>query len=72
MLGVVRLLRKQHAPYQKAEEEHVALLIGMLAVYFTAVAFATILSTSAPWLVAILPALILVAVIWRSSGSFTR
>ena len=72
MLRVVRLLRKQHAPEEKAEEQHVALLIGMLVLYFAAVVFATILSTSAPWLVAILPAMILIAVIWRSSGSFAR
>lgn len=72
MLGVVRLLRKQPAPEEKAEEQHVALLIGMLALYFAAVAFATILSTRAPLLVAIVPAILLVAVIWRSSGSFAR
>lgn len=70
MLGVVRLLREQHAPEQQAEEQHVALLIGMLALYLAAVAFATILSTRAPLLVAIVPAILLVGVIWRSSGSF--
>jgi uncharacterized membrane protein YoaK (UPF0700 family) len=72
MLGTVRLLRKQHTPEEQAEEQHVALLIGMLALYFAAVAFATILSTRAPWLAAILPAIILAAVIWRSSGSSAR
>jgi uncharacterized membrane protein YoaK (UPF0700 family) len=72
MLGTVRLLRKQHTPQEQAEEQHGALLIGMLALYFAAVAFATILSTRAPWLVAILPAIILAAVIWRSSGSSAR
>jgi uncharacterized membrane protein YoaK (UPF0700 family) len=72
MLGVVRLLRKQYTPEEKAEEQRVALLIGMLVLYLAAVAFATFLSTSAPLLVAILPAIILVAVIWRSSGRFAR
>jgi uncharacterized membrane protein YoaK (UPF0700 family) len=72
MLGVVQLLRKQRAPEEKAEEQHVALLIGMLALYFAAVAFATILNARVPLLVATLPALILVVVIWRSSGSFAR
>jgi uncharacterized membrane protein YoaK (UPF0700 family) len=72
MLGVVRLVRKQHAPQQQAEERHVALLIGMLLVYFAAVAFAAILNASAPWLAAILPATVLAAVIGRSSGRFAR
>jgi uncharacterized membrane protein YoaK (UPF0700 family) len=72
MLGVVRLLRNQHASEEQAEEQHVALLIGMLAVYLAAVAFATFLSTRAPLLVAIVPAILLVGVIWRSSGSFAH
>jgi uncharacterized membrane protein YjgN (DUF898 family) len=72
MLGVVRLLLKQHAPEQKAEEQHVAILMGMLALYFAAVVFATILSTRAPSLVATLPAVILAIVIFRSSGRAAR
>ncbi|HTW65061.1 MAG TPA: YoaK family protein [Bryobacteraceae bacterium] len=72
MLGVVRVLRKQRAPEEKAEEQHIALLIAMLLLYFAAVVFATFLSTSAPLLVAILPSIILVAVIWRFSRSFGR
>lgn len=69
MLGAVRIIRNlKHTPQnaEEAQEEHLALLLGMLAVYFTAVIFATIVSTRLPWIAAITPALILAVVLWRS------
>jgi uncharacterized membrane protein YoaK (UPF0700 family) len=71
MVGLVRVLTKQQ-PRQDdrdAEEKHVALLLGMLAVYFTGVMFSTYLGPRLPWLVALTPAAILAFVFWRSRST---
>lgn len=75
MLGVVRIVRKQRRTGKggkQAEEIHVALLLGMLAVYLAAVVFATVLSTRVSWIVAITPAVIVAVVLWRSTGEVDR
>lgn len=65
MVGLVRIIRGQPRQLEdrEAEETHVALLFGMLAVYFGAVIFGTYLNPRLPWLVAIAPAGILTAVL---------
>jgi uncharacterized membrane protein YoaK (UPF0700 family) len=74
MLGVVRIVRKRRTAKggKQAEEVHVALLLGMLAVYLAAVVFATVLSTRVSWIVAITPAVIVAVVLWRSTGEIDR
>ncbi len=75
MLGVVRIVRKQKRTAksgERAEEVHVALLLGMLAVYLAAVVFATVLSARISWIVAITPAAIVAVVLWRSTGEVDR
>lgn len=66
MLGVIRLVRKEPPADENVEGEHVALLIGMLVVYFIAVVFATVLVKRVPLVVAATPAAILAIVLWRS------
>jgi len=65
LVEAVSLFRKRGRS-QQAEEQHVALLIGMLAVYLAAVAFATALNARLPAAAGPAPAVIIALVLWRS------
>ena len=68
MVGLVRIVLRQPAPphSEEREETHVALLLGMLAVYFVAVITATLLIPKLSGAVAISPTLLLAVVLWRT------
>lgn len=69
MVGLVRIIRKHDRrpeAKEEAEEEHVGLLLAMLAVYLVGVVFGTAASSRTPLIAGIAPFVVLVVVWLRS------